>query len=436
VSSLDPPDHDGWLTKQGGSIKTWKRRWFVLKGRQLYYFKGQSDAEETGLVELEPTSFVREEPAKSSKRKYMLSIGTQKRVFYMYSEVKSETDAWVAAINRSIKGTAPLSVTPAATAGHAATTRTAAARAPGQLALSAAEGPGAGVSTLALPSSLLPFIKADSQISEFFTIWKESVPPDAQVSFDLTVSTSSLDDAMWRVVGPQSGLIQKMVDFFWNVGAPEEEIDKLNDIGALLNPAEIGSFVEMSEPGGMDGGWFFPIPAGSASLDTILEAADESEASSRLAEFGAKHGLGETVVAVGRDMGAAPPRQTDILFDTLQSVETAYAAFDTFGFPSIPGSVKEALAKSASSKALRVVLSSDGFVRLAIVLSSPPPTREDVARLTAALELGSIQDGTLRDALGEPSSLELQYLSEGFGYGVYKTAWDVKEVFSLGANES
>ena len=40
-------------------------------------------------------------------------------------------------------------------------------------------------------------------------------------------------------------------------------------------------------------------------------------------------------------------------------------------------------------------------------------------------------DGTLRDALGEPSAMELQYLSEGFGYGVYKTAWDVKEVFSL-----
>ena len=39
VASLDPPTHAGWLTKQGGSIKTWKRRWMVLKGTTLYYFK-------------------------------------------------------------------------------------------------------------------------------------------------------------------------------------------------------------------------------------------------------------------------------------------------------------------------------------------------------------------------------------------------------------
>ena len=29
------------MTKQGGSIKTWKKRWFVLKGDMLYYFKTQ-----------------------------------------------------------------------------------------------------------------------------------------------------------------------------------------------------------------------------------------------------------------------------------------------------------------------------------------------------------------------------------------------------------
>lgn len=34
----------GWLRKQGGFVKTWHSRWFVLRGDQLYYYK---DEEET-----------------------------------------------------------------------------------------------------------------------------------------------------------------------------------------------------------------------------------------------------------------------------------------------------------------------------------------------------------------------------------------------------
>lgn len=30
-------DGKGWLTKEGGRIKTWKRRWMVLKNKSIYY---------------------------------------------------------------------------------------------------------------------------------------------------------------------------------------------------------------------------------------------------------------------------------------------------------------------------------------------------------------------------------------------------------------
>jgi hypothetical protein len=29
----------GWLTKRGHKIKNWKRRWFVLRGNTLNYYK-------------------------------------------------------------------------------------------------------------------------------------------------------------------------------------------------------------------------------------------------------------------------------------------------------------------------------------------------------------------------------------------------------------
>jgi hypothetical protein len=33
------PDMEGWLHKQGDKYKTWNKRWFVLKGSNLFYFK-------------------------------------------------------------------------------------------------------------------------------------------------------------------------------------------------------------------------------------------------------------------------------------------------------------------------------------------------------------------------------------------------------------
>jgi hypothetical protein len=38
---LSPADKEGFITKQGVKIKTWKRRWMVMKGNILYYFKGK-----------------------------------------------------------------------------------------------------------------------------------------------------------------------------------------------------------------------------------------------------------------------------------------------------------------------------------------------------------------------------------------------------------
>lgn len=44
------------------------------------------DLEVTGTIDLEPDSFIREEPAKSKPKKYMLSVGTAKRVFMIFAD--------------------------------------------------------------------------------------------------------------------------------------------------------------------------------------------------------------------------------------------------------------------------------------------------------------------------------------------------------------
>ena len=43
------PDKEGWLVKQGGQWKSWKRRWFVLNDGCLYYFQHTAENTPKGL---------------------------------------------------------------------------------------------------------------------------------------------------------------------------------------------------------------------------------------------------------------------------------------------------------------------------------------------------------------------------------------------------
>jgi len=281
-------------------------------------------------------------------------------------------------------------------------------------------------------------------VLEFWQIWFESIPSDDELGegahLDFYVATSAkMEKLTWRTGGPQSLFIQKMVDFFWNVGAPETEIDRLNDVGTLINPVRIGSWIDMSARGGMDGGWFFPvnIPASLA-----LEAADPGDPVTKVSDWAEKHGVHQCF-CVGRDMGAAPPRQTEIRVklpgrDPEQQLRIAKDAYAMFGFPEPPDQALELISSSSSSAqnkeglCLSVITSSEGFVRLGILL--PNPTPETIAigcNLVTADKavLAKFQKGLGVDT---PTFIEFQYLKEGFGYGVYVEGFDVVFHFTVG----
>uniref|UniRef100_F6S301 Cytohesin 4 n=1 Tax=Xenopus tropicalis TaxID=8364 RepID=F6S301_XENTR len=50
------PQREGWLLKTGGRVKTWKKRWFILKDNCLYYFECITDKEPLGIIPLENLS--------------------------------------------------------------------------------------------------------------------------------------------------------------------------------------------------------------------------------------------------------------------------------------------------------------------------------------------------------------------------------------------
>jgi len=441
VASLNPPDREGFLTKQGGSIKTWKKRWFVLKGKKLVYFKSKNDAEATGIIELEADSFVRDERDKDKKRRFMFSVGTSRRVFFMHSDTETEMKQWIDTIKVNID--TPLNSRPEPTTPSPNVTSVQ----PVQKTPTDFEpnsSPNAPPrARLAAAKNCIPYLLEEtSKVLEFWQIWTESVPlvsdlqPGMTIEFQVATS-ADMQKLTWRTSGPQNIFIQKMVDFFWNVGAPESEIDRLNDVGALINPIKIGSWIDMSARGGMDGGWFFPV---DIPLNLAIEASDAGDPTRKVTEWASQNNA-TMCFSVGRDMGAAPPRQTEIRLklpggDFSSQLRVAMDAFFVFGFPAIPEDalavIRRAGTEGSGAICMSVITSSDGFVRLGVLLPKPAP--DVVASLCALVQASHDDINRFQTALASngPSYAEYQYLMKGFGYGVYKEGFDIVFHYMVG----
>jgi hypothetical protein len=240
-------------------------------------------------------------------------------------------------------------------------------------------------------------------------------------------TTPDMSELTWKVIGPQQSLIQEMVDFFWNVGAPDEEIDRLNTIGGVINPAFIGSWIDMSTLGGMDGGWIFP---GDMTIHDGLEACDEGDARTKLENWLKNNNITGGIL-LARDMGASPPRQTEIrialTYDFNKNFDIIVNALKSFSVPEIPSEYQKAIKKWAPKKIeLSVVSSSEGFVRIGLIFADPPHDVVD--------SLGGHNRPYMdfqKNIKREPSFLEVQYLMSGFGYAVYQEGYKIKLHYAL-----
>ncbi|ELP92688.1 PH domain containing protein, partial [Entamoeba invadens IP1] len=270
VESLRPNLYEGWGKKQGGAVKTWKKRWFVLKENRLWYFASKTATSAKGFIELIPGTETKDV---SENKKFMFSINSRNlkgpRVFFIVTENSIDHESFFNAVRKALTKTTPTA--PAVTT----QTNVSTPNAPQNSASAAPQAPvvatapvtqnttsvsiqGAlqakcdGRKNIAKVKAKIPWLQAEGEnVVEFWKYWMDSTPqPDAlepgqSIQYMLVVSGNT-DKLSWRVYGPQGALIQNMVDFFWNVGAPDEEIDHLNSLGCQINPSEIGSWIDMS----------------------------------------------------------------------------------------------------------------------------------------------------------------------------------------------
>jgi len=88
----------GWLTKEGGSIKTWKKCYFTLKNGEFSYYKDQKDKLATGVIQLGGATAI--QYGERKKHPNCFEIVTSGRVYAFSADTEEERAAWVVSLKK------------------------------------------------------------------------------------------------------------------------------------------------------------------------------------------------------------------------------------------------------------------------------------------------------------------------------------------------
>eukprot|EP00294_Goniomonas_avonlea_P006280 CAMPEP_0114559828 /NCGR_PEP_ID=MMETSP0114-20121206/11128_1 /TAXON_ID=31324 /ORGANISM="Goniomonas sp, Strain m" /LENGTH=462 /DNA_ID=CAMNT_0001745321 /DNA_START=12 /DNA_END=1400 /DNA_ORIENTATION=+ len=89
---------EGFLTKQGGRFKSWKKRWFVLHAdsKQLSYYKNKGDKEPAGSIPVVGSTLSKADDVKA----HCFKIGASgARTYVIHAETQADADQWMKAIS-------------------------------------------------------------------------------------------------------------------------------------------------------------------------------------------------------------------------------------------------------------------------------------------------------------------------------------------------
>ncbi|KAF9978078.1 polar growth protein [Actinomortierella ambigua] len=110
VVSLDiigRPDYAGWLKKRGdGAYRTWKSRWFMLKGVTLYYMNSPKDNASKDYIDLVGYKIVQDENIYAGKYCFK-AVHDELRSFYFYTDSESDMKGWLKALMKVTIGRDP-----------------------------------------------------------------------------------------------------------------------------------------------------------------------------------------------------------------------------------------------------------------------------------------------------------------------------------------
>lgn len=98
------PERVGWLMKQGEHIKTWRRRWFILKAGKIFWFKSEQidpTSVPRGVIDVSKCLSVKGAEDTINKP-CAFEISTHVDTMYFIADNDKEKEDWINSIGRAI----------------------------------------------------------------------------------------------------------------------------------------------------------------------------------------------------------------------------------------------------------------------------------------------------------------------------------------------
>ncbi|KAL1808996.1 hypothetical protein DCAR_0311574 [Daucus carota subsp. sativus] len=104
VEFWSSPERAGWLTKQGEYIKTWRRRWFILKQGKLFWFKDSvvtRGSVPRGVIPV-ATCLTVKGAEDVIHKEFAFQLSTKSETMYFIADSDKEKEDWISSVGRSI----------------------------------------------------------------------------------------------------------------------------------------------------------------------------------------------------------------------------------------------------------------------------------------------------------------------------------------------
>ena len=296
VESLEPTQFKGWATKQGGSWKSWKKRYFVLKDRKLWYFESPKSNTAKGWIDLPQGTVVTDESERPKKLQFSISSSGVKglRTFHLVVENEEIFNNFYSALN-SVLGSLEDKIVKQDTKVE-------------MITFTDKINTQSSMDNIKLLRDYFTWLN-EGQTSSLLDLATNFLPPIDDLYFELSVSSDTKCINL-KIVGEQEIMLQSLIDMFWAVGTSNKEFDKLNEIGTKIDPKNLGIWLDLSSNGGMDGGWYMLTNHTPSIIDLVN---DDGKSTRTLNTLLMKLKI-PSVRYVGRDLGVTPPKQCEFRF--------------------------------------------------------------------------------------------------------------------------